>query len=372
MVGVPTFRCGDYIFSVRGEQAPVETVVELFVDLRCSPVAASVQWHVSAQGDLRTVRIDEEVLLSDVPSRLLPAQAVSLLTRQVLDHEPKLLHIHAAAVVENDQALLVAGPSGAGKSTLCSALVSSSWAYVSDEIVRVHLDTLKVSSFAKPISIKKYAIGTVGRLAQIDVPPERSAPWMVPASTIGQLAAPKAHEVRTIVSYQFRPGEGSVLETLHRATMVRELLADGQDALRMGERALLVASELAARANCLSATTGDASELCDLLRQAHTEAYPLGALASIGPADREGAGPRRSGRVSSLILDGRALIFNASSGQIIELDEATTTWWALFDGTPLDLVADEFAEAFGVSTSGSRDRAHTAIDQLQQLDLLVV
>ncbi|MDW3176753.1 MAG: hypothetical protein R8J94_05115 [Acidimicrobiia bacterium] len=368
----PTFRCGGYTFSLSGHQESVEAMAELMVDLSCESGSPRTQWHFSCHGSLRTVRIDGEVILSELPSRLMPAQVVSLLTRQVLDHESTLLHIHAAAVVENDQAMFVAGTSGAGKSTLCAALVSSGWAYLTDEIVSVHPATLEVSSFPKPISVKKYAIGAVGRIAQIDVPPERSAPWMVPASTLGQLAAANRHDVRTIVSYQFRQGGDSVLEPLHRATMVRELMADGQDALRMGEQALLVTSQLAARANCLSATSGDAAELSTLLRDAHDDAYPLGSLTPIGPADSAGAGPRRSERASSLILDGRALIFDAAAGQIIELDEATTTWWALFDGSPLDAVAGEHAEAFAVSSSRSRHLAHRAIDRLQALDLLVV
>ena len=45
--------------------------------------------------------------------------------------------------------------------------------------------------------------------------------------------------------------------------------------------------------------------------------------------------------MTSIVIDGRAVLYTPEPYHLIELDEAQTLWWLLLDGTPFDETIDE-------------------------------
>lgn len=63
------------------------------------------------------------------------------------------LRFHAGAVEVDGRVVLVLGRSGAGKSSLTAALVQRGGAYLTDELVALRSDTLRVDSYPRPLDL---------------------------------------------------------------------------------------------------------------------------------------------------------------------------------------------------------------------------
>lgn len=70
-------------------------------------------------------------------------------------HAEGSLLLHAGAVTREDGAVtMLVGPSGSGKSTLTTELVRRGYRYVTDETVCISPESLRITPFRKPISLK--------------------------------------------------------------------------------------------------------------------------------------------------------------------------------------------------------------------------
>jgi hypothetical protein len=65
--------------------------------------------------------------------------------------------LHAAAVARGEDLVLLAGESGAGKTTLTLALLGDGWAYLTDDLAPIAVDTALVHPFPKPLGVKDLA-----------------------------------------------------------------------------------------------------------------------------------------------------------------------------------------------------------------------
>ena len=83
-----------------------------------------------------------------------------------------------------------------------------------------------------------------------------------------------------------------------------------------------------------------------------------------------GRGPARVGGATSVVLDGRALIMHGDSKQLFELDEATTAWWLLFDGTPLSALARDVSAAFEMPEDKALNVGRAAAAELHKCGIL--
>ena len=92
------------------------------------------------------------------------------------------LLLHAGAVARPDGATAVlCGASGSGKSTLTAGLGTAGWAYVTDETVCLDPDTLRITPFRRPLSIK---VGSHQVLAHLQPDPTYAGSWVVPPSAL--------------------------------------------------------------------------------------------------------------------------------------------------------------------------------------------
>lgn len=93
--------------------------------------------------------------------------------------------------------------------------------------------------------------------------------------------------------------------------------------------------------------------------------------AGAGPdAEPLGKGGIGVERVDSVVIDGRAVLFDPLSQRVVELDEIATTWWQLLDGTPLDEIVAEVAGATAVDHRDVRSTASRFVDEFGALQLL--
>jgi hypothetical protein len=96
-----------------------------------------------------------------------------------------------------------------------------------------------------------------------------------PASSIGQIAG-NTHigddgdrPVTTLAFNSYRAAHHTQVEPLHRATAVRTILSDSQDAELIGPRSLKAAAELARLARCVRVSGGDAAQVAQALIEVH-------------------------------------------------------------------------------------------------------
>lgn len=99
------------------------------------------------------------------------------------------LLLHAGAVARPDGATAVlCGASGSGKSTLTAGLVAAGWSYVTDETVCLDPQTLRITPFRRPISLKPGSHEVLGHLRPV---PEYAGNWVVPPAVLGGAPLPE-------------------------------------------------------------------------------------------------------------------------------------------------------------------------------------
>ncbi len=70
--------------------------------------------------------------------------------------------LHAGAVERDGRVVVIAGDSGRGKSTLTAALVQRGFAYLTDEVVAVDVESLDVRSYAKRLDLSRSSMDLLG------------------------------------------------------------------------------------------------------------------------------------------------------------------------------------------------------------------
>jgi len=71
------------------------------------------------------------------------------------------LIIHAAVIEKDGFAAVMPAPPGSGKSTLTASLIQEGWRLLSDELTLIDLNTLQVSPFPRPVSLKNESITVI-------------------------------------------------------------------------------------------------------------------------------------------------------------------------------------------------------------------
>ena len=143
---------------------------------------------------------------------------LSEVTRLVFERTGDGIVLHGAALVRGDRALVLAGGSHAGKSTLAAWLTHRGWGFLTDEAAVVDRQALVVAPFWRPINVRRP--GPLDALLA-DSRPGEDAEVLLPASTIGRLAAEAP--LARIVFPEFAPGEPAAARPLSPAAALVEL-----------------------------------------------------------------------------------------------------------------------------------------------------
>jgi hypothetical protein len=140
---------------------------------------------VKPRGDIAILTID---LAAATPAAAIVALMGTINLWAVVASEGKLL-LHAGAVTDgNGAATVLCGPSGSGKSTLTTALTQQGLGYITDEAVCLDAETMRITPFRKPLSIKP---GSYPALRGFAPPPGSVAErctgeqWLLPPQQLG-------------------------------------------------------------------------------------------------------------------------------------------------------------------------------------------
>lgn len=222
-----SFEAGGIAFTVETNRPGLAALVgDVFRDLRVpdggsSPVVFEVlhrgtpppsnPWGVWRDAEPREMTVADSYVL---------AYLLWEISRLMFERTGDRVHLHGAALVRNDRAVVLAGRSHAGKSTLAGWLTHRGWGFLTDEAALVDPDGLLVSPFWRPINVRR-----PGPLDSVlgDARPEGwgDAEVLVPASTIGALA--RAAPLAGIAFPSLAPKEPAVLSPLSPAVALVEL-----------------------------------------------------------------------------------------------------------------------------------------------------
>jgi len=157
---------------------------------------------------------------------------------QFIRRRQDLLWLHAAAVVRNGKAVIVAGPSGQGKSTLSTRLCEKGWSFMSDDIAPVRMASNEVLPFPQS------PFRRIGGTREVDRPTlealEKETVSIAPES-IRRQAAP----IAAIVFPVYRPDTSSSLIPMAPGNAAFELLRSYTNFVDHKESGVARASELA-------------------------------------------------------------------------------------------------------------------------------
>ena len=203
---------------------------------------------------------ETELVLDDTHGG--PNQLVALMSEinlAAIDSAVGELLLHAGAVARRDgAAAVICGPSGSGKTTLTVSLSKEpALSYVTDEVVCLSPETLRLRSYRKPASVKIGAQRILGDLRPTTARLSGGT-WLVPPADFEAAApsgAPLAPSVLIFPTYV----EGSDL-TIERLSEVEAAFLLGGNSSRLRETRvphLVSLGRLARRAPAYRLTHGD-------------------------------------------------------------------------------------------------------------------
>lgn len=217
-------------------------------DLATTGERADLSVETSRSGSRWVATLPGGSIVTETPAELVEA-VVTRLNRIALDGDPGRLHLHAALVERDGTGVVLCGASGAGKSTLTGALVERGWSYAGDELVTLDAGSRTAVAYAKPLTLKGWAIG---RFTPSPGAEERVA-WR--ASRIGTVTT--GADPGVVVFPRFEPGAGVQLVRVTGADSMHRLVGQLMDAARFGDLTLEVLAALVSRTSSWDLTYDD-------------------------------------------------------------------------------------------------------------------
>ena len=204
-----------------------------------------------------------------------PAEALSVLfwhvNQQVLAHSQDRLLIHASAVEQGGEAIILPAPPESGKSTLAAGLVRSGFQYLTDEVVAIDRATGVIDPFPRALSVDQGSWHVLADLRP-QLPPDThrfaSKQWQIPPQSIRPDAVGTRARPRTIILPRYREGSPTELVPLERVQAVRAMAEQSFNLVVHGGQALAVLAKLARDAQCYRLTVSDLGDACDLIVEA--------------------------------------------------------------------------------------------------------
>lgn len=206
------------------------------------------------------------------------------LTRVAIDGLGPRVGVHAGVVARAGDAVMLPAVSGSGKTTLTAALVTSGWAYLSDELAILDGDHGHVTPFARPACMTPLAVALIPGLADRLCPElvlERLDKLQVGHNALRAGSLGSDATVRTVVFPRYESGAETVLERLRPVETLARLLPNAFNLASLGQPGLDVLAGLCRVARGYRLVSGDLGEAVEAVEQA-VDAAPTGALSVSG------------------------------------------------------------------------------------------
>ena len=181
--------------------------------------------------------------------------------------------LHAAALVRDDQAVLLVGSPGAGKTTLAIALARAGFAVLADDVVLLHEAGL-VTGVSLPFTAKASSWPLLARHwpGIADHPshcrPDGQTLCYIPQDPI---ADPRPRRIRSVVLLDRQDHARACVEELDVASALTAFVADGATRdQRLGSSGFTALVEGLREARCCRLTYSDLSEAVDAVSGFHS------------------------------------------------------------------------------------------------------
>jgi len=189
------------------------------------------------------------LLLSSLPSAAGAAPAPLALTGSLAELMTEInlgaieaadgnLLFHAGAVCDADgRTVVICGPSGSGKTTLTTELVAAGLAYLTDETVCVDPQTLRVTPFRKPLSLKPGSQPLFPHLrpagsGTVTEPADPESAWLVAPSALAGPDVPSVPLTPELLIFPTHRGDAELLVEPVPAAQAAHLLGTHSSHLR--------------------------------------------------------------------------------------------------------------------------------------------
>lgn len=188
--------------------------------------------------------------------------------RHAIERTPNLLLLHAAGVERDGVCVVLPAAMENGKTTLTAGLMRSGFRYYTDEAVAIDPQDLKVTPYAKPLSIDP---GSWGVLADLEPDIDESVrplvvkQWQVPVTSIAASGLAEPLIPRLIINPQYRAGAVTELRPVRRAEMLVMLMDLTFSFREDPARNMAVLGEVLARCDCYHLVVGDLETACALV-----------------------------------------------------------------------------------------------------------
>lgn len=195
------------------------------------------------------------------------------LNRLAIESRPAA--IHAAAVVGEGGAVVLAGRSHSGKTTLAGWLAAQhAFGYLADEVVALD-EQLRASPFHRPLGVR--ADSPLAALASRADEQRPAIESLVPASTLGAALHRSAASVRLIVFPRFVADGAPTMAPVDQADALERLAALTPGLARDGTPVFEQLAGLVATAPAIEVTHGDVRDAAALVVAAIAATPPGGA-----------------------------------------------------------------------------------------------
>lgn len=269
----PRYRALGFEFGVRTSDPEVGAFLEeLFEPFRAPGSPARLYSFLSAperEGDRYAVYFEGEYVVTTRYASTALRHFLWDVNRRVAGETRDHLLVHASAAEHEGRCLLFPAPMDSGKTTLVAGLVRAGLRYVTDEAAPLHLSSLTVTPYPKPLHLDTGSWSVLAdlrpRVSQA-VEPYLRGQWYVPPTRIRPDALAPPAVPRFVIAPRYAPGARTELLPLTRAEAVVLLYDQAFNAGAVGERRALEALAAAVRrCACYRLVVSDLDRACQLV-----------------------------------------------------------------------------------------------------------
>lgn len=309
-----------------------------------------VQVHLRAEADRHVLMVDGQDVYRSVDPTNAVDHLVAWINREAVRSRRDRVNLHAAGLIDpvHGRLVLVPGGPGAGKTTTAATACASGWGYLSDELIGIEADGI-ATGHAKPLTIKTGSVPLVDFDEARWTTSPRQRRWYLPATTLGGHVG-SGRRAHAVMFTRYDADANPTVTDLGVAAATLELATHCQDDLDPDGMALEAIAEVAASAHAAVVTQREPADGLQALRliteRPRREPTPVTRIAPAG-ASVEPVGPGRGpGVVSVATVDG-AVLHDAGSGKLLQLDTIGALIWQVLDGSVTETeLAAELATSF--------------------------
>ena len=178
--------------------------------------------------------------------------------------------IHGGAVVKNNMGLILPAAPGSGKTTLTVALTMNGFKCLSDDIVLIDADSLKLNPFSRNIFITeekkdvfdRYGIGL----------PLRKSEWMeyggwdfIPPHPVPLPQGEREFNVDFIIFPNYNPAQKTELKRISKGKAIFEIIKESFNIHKFRDRGVDIVHRLVENAECYQLTVNNLNEAVDII-----------------------------------------------------------------------------------------------------------